>query len=106
MPTIDLDAHMAGGHWIREMAALKPTKRRLISKAELRQCRAARHLLCWSQEVLAYHAGIATKSVARFERGETVSRFTEGLIHEALMRGGVVFIRADEHGGAGLRLSE
>jgi hypothetical protein len=42
--------------------------------------------------------------VARFERGETVSRFTESLIRQALERGGAEFIQADEYGGAGLRL--
>ena len=106
MPTIDLDAHLAGGHWIRDMGALKPAERVAISKAEIRQCRAARHLLGWSQEDLARCAGFAAKSVARFEQGETVSRFTEDCIREALERGGVTFLRADEHGGAGVRRRE
>jgi DNA-binding XRE family transcriptional regulator len=89
-----------------ELNALKPSTYVAPSRAELRQCRAARHLLSWSQEALAYYAGIATKSVARFERGEAVSRWTEELIRQALERGGVEFIAADEYGGAGLRLSE
>jgi DNA-binding XRE family transcriptional regulator len=86
------------------LGGLKPAKYVASSRAELRQCRAARHLLLWSQETLAYHAGVAAKTVARFERGETVSRFTESLIRQALERGGAEFIQADEYGGAGLRL--
>jgi DNA-binding XRE family transcriptional regulator len=89
-----------------ELNALKPSTYIAPSRAEIRQCRAARHMLAWSQEVLAFHAGIAVKSVARFERGEPVSRWTEELIRQALERGGVEFIQADEYGGAGLRLSE
>ena len=99
---------MAGGHFVRGPAcrSLKPTKH-VVSKAEIRQCLAARHLLGWGQEALAHYAGIASKSVSRFERGEAVSLFTEHLIREALQRrGGVTFPQADEHGGAGLRLSE
>lgn len=106
MPTIDLDAYMAGGHFVSDISSLKPTKHVAPSRAELRQCRAARHLLAWSQEALAHYAGIAAKSVARFERGEPVSRWTEDLIRQALERGGVEFIAADEYGGAGLRPSE
>src|SRR5262245_50255934 len=100
MPTTSLlDDMMAG------LGDLKPTVRVSPSRAELRQCRAARHLLAWSQETLAFHAGLATKSVARFERGEPVSELTEGLIRQALERH-VEFIQADEYGGAGLRLIE
>ena len=48
MPTIDLDAYMAGGHFVSDISSLKPTKHVAPSRAELRQCRAARHLLAWS----------------------------------------------------------
>jgi DNA-binding XRE family transcriptional regulator len=95
---MDIMAHLNA-----DLAALKPAKHVAPSRAELRQCRAARHLLAWSQESLAHHAGIATKSVARFERGEPVARWTESLIRQALERH-VEFIQGDEYGGAGLRL--
>jgi hypothetical protein len=55
---------------------------------------------------LAHYAGVSAKSVARFERGEPVTRCTENLIHQALERAGIVFVADDEYLGVCLRMLE
>ena len=54
------------------------------------QCRAARALLGWSQGQLAEASGVATKTIADFER-EDRSPYERTLndIHQALARAGV-----------------
>jgi predicted transcriptional regulator len=72
----------------------------------IRQVKAARALLGWSQSDLARHSGISEPTIARLEsaegqlggRGQTV-----GKIRSALERNGIEFI--DENGGGpGVRL--
>jgi predicted transcriptional regulator len=74
--------------------------------ATIRQVKAARALLGWSQGQLARHSGVSEPTIARLEaadgklggRGETARK-----IVEALLKGGVEFI--DENGGGpGVRL--
>jgi len=59
-----------------------------------RQCRAARALLGWKQNRLAYQAGISLSAVAQFEGGQrrTYPRNIEAM-ESALNRAGVRFIR-------------
>lgn len=62
------------------------------------QCRAARALIDWKQWQLAKHAGVATSTVADFERGvrqPIANNLTA--IRDALARGGVVFIPNGVH---------
>ena len=81
-------------------------RKKSIPKVSIRQIKAARALLAWSQERLAEMAGISTPTIKRLEardgplggRSETADK-----IRTALERGGVEFI--DENGGgAGVRL--
>jgi predicted transcriptional regulator len=77
-----------------------------ILKVSIRQLKAARALLAWSQERLAAEAGVSIPTIKRLEaqdgplggRSETGAR-----IRSALEKGGVQFI--DENGGGpGVRL--
>ena len=79
-----------------------------ILKVSIRQIKAARALLAWSQEQLASAADVSIPTIKRLEaqdgplggRSETGSR-----IRQALESAGVEFI--DENGGgAGVRLRE
>jgi transcriptional regulator with XRE-family HTH domain len=82
--------------------------KRSILKVSIRQVKAARALLGWSQERLAKAAGVSTPTIKRLEaanvtlggRNETAEK-----IQMALARGGIEFI--DENGGgSGVRLRE
>ena len=68
------------------------------------QCRAARGLLGWSQQMLADHAGVGMMTVHQFERdGGQPRRATQDVVRRAFETAGVEFI--DENGGgAGVRL--
>ena len=77
-----------------------------IRMTTIRQVKAARALLGWSQSDLAHHSGISEPTIARLEsaegqlggRGATVKK-----IRAALETGGIQFI--DENGGGpGVRL--
>jgi len=79
-----------------------------ILKVSIRQVKAARELLAWSQDQLAEKAGVSVPTIKRLEAGdgllggriETVNK-----IRSALENGGVVFI--DENGGGpGVRLKQ
>lgn len=63
-----------------------------------RQVRAARGLLKWSQDELAYRAGVALSAVARFERDRreaaTRSNTIEWVVR-ALEAGGIEFVPAE-----------
>lgn len=63
------------------------------------QCRAARALLGWSQGQLAEASGVATKTIADFER-EDRSPYERTLndIHQALARAGVEFTNGGQPG--------
>ena len=72
-----------------------------------RQVRAARVLLNWSQDELAYRAGVALSALARFERdrNEAVTRVnTIQYVVGALEAGGVEFLSPHEGCGEGVRL--
>jgi transcriptional regulator with XRE-family HTH domain len=68
------------------------------------QCRAARGLLGWNQQMLADHAGVGIMTVHQFERdGSQPRRATQDVVRRAFETAGVEFI--DENGGGpGVRL--
>jgi predicted transcriptional regulator len=68
------------------------------------QCRAARGLLDWSQQLLADHAGVGIVTVRQVEAGLTAPRrSTLEVIRLAFEKAGIEFI--DENGGGpGVRL--
>ena len=75
-------------------------------KISVRQIKAARALLAWSQEDLATQSGISYPTIARLEtsdgelggRADTASKITE-----ALQAAGIIFV-AENGEGAGVRL--
>jgi transcriptional regulator with XRE-family HTH domain len=68
------------------------------------QLRAARGLVDWSRDQLANAAGTTTRTLARFESGETSPRATTlSAIRTALETAGVEFI-PENNGGVGVRL--
>ena len=70
------------------------------------QCRAARALLNVSQDELSLKTGIAKRTIAGFEMGQTRPyERTLTAIRIALEAAGVVFI-PENGGGAGVRLKE
>ena len=73
----------------------------------IRQIKAARALLDWSQVDLASHSGNSYATIARLEAldGEIAGRAgTVSKIVAALESGGVEFITENGDGGAGVRL--
>jgi transcriptional regulator with XRE-family HTH domain len=77
-----------------------------MSKVSIRQMKAARALLGWSQSDLARNSGISEPTVKRLEaaEGEVGGRTETGdKLRSALEAGGVEFI-AENGGGAGVRL--
>ena len=78
-----------------------------IPKVSIRQIKAARALLRWSQDQLASAAEISIPTVKRLEaldgplggRGETNEK-----IRQALEHAGVEFIDEDGQGGQGVRI--
>lgn len=73
----------------------------MITSLQIRMARAA---LGWGVRDLADKAGIAPNTVSRFENGGGARVDTLTHMQEALERGGVVFVSADEGGGPGVRL--
>lgn len=81
-----------------------------ISKISIRQVKAARSLLGWSQDDLADHSGVSKPTIGRLEaidsnepiggRPETGEALTA-----ALEKAGIEFI-AENGGGAGVRLAK
>lgn len=68
------------------------------------QCRAARGLLGWSQDVLADSAGVSRSTVRDFENARhELLRATEAQIVQAIEQAGVMLIPADS-AGPGVRL--
>jgi transcriptional regulator with XRE-family HTH domain len=71
------------------------------------QCRAARGLLGWTQQVLADKSQTGVVTVRQFElRQNMPRRATVQVIQQALEKAGVHFIREDDHGGAGVRFQK
>jgi transcriptional regulator with XRE-family HTH domain len=77
-----------------------------IRKVSIRQLKAARTLINWSQEELASAAGISLPTIKRLEAADGLlggRETTAQKIRNALKKGGVEFI--DENGGGpGVRL--
>lgn len=77
-----------------------------IEILSIRQVKAARALLAWSQHDLALQSGISYPTIARLEKddGQLGGRpATIAAIRDALEQAGVEFI-AENGGGAGVRL--
>jgi predicted transcriptional regulator len=76
-------------------------------KITIRQIKAARALLGWSQGDLASHSGVSEPTIARLEAEDGVlggRRATSSKILKALESAGVEFI-PENGGGPGVRLS-
>ncbi|WP_420347119.1 helix-turn-helix domain-containing protein [Pelagibius sp.] len=70
------------------------------------QCRAARAMLHWSQGDLARRARISAVTVRTFERGQSsLKESTAQLLRLTFVSAGLLFIDADETGGAGVCLA-
>lgn len=67
------------------------------------QCRAARALLNWTQEMLAEKVSVSDVSIRAFERGGKMRESNRKQIHDALEAAGVEFI-PENGGGPGVRL--
>lgn len=77
-----------------------------ILKISIRQVKAARALLAWSQDDLADASGVSKPTIGRLESedGEIGGRSDTGeKLRKALEKAGVEFI-AENGGGAGVRL--
>jgi transcriptional regulator with XRE-family HTH domain len=71
------------------------------------QCRAARGLLDWSQEDLAFTANVGIVTVRNLEAAKGKPRYaTLDVIQRAFESAGVVFIREDDGAGPGVRLQK
>ncbi|TWB01445.1 helix-turn-helix domain-containing protein [Bradyrhizobium stylosanthis] len=79
-----------------------------IRKVSIRQIKAARALLNWSQDDLAMHSQVSLPTIKRLEAndGDVGGRpETQEAIVAALQRGGIEFI-PENGGGAGVRLTK
>jgi DNA-binding XRE family transcriptional regulator len=79
-----------------------------ILKVSIRQIKAARALLAWSQEQLAAAAGVSVPTIKRLEAQDGVlgGRADTGeKIEVALRKAGIDFIE-ENGGGAGVRLGK
>ena len=71
------------------------------------QCRAARALLRLSRHQLAWFADVAERTIIDFERrARSPRQRTLADLRSELEYAGVVFFDPDEHGGAGVRLTD
>jgi transcriptional regulator with XRE-family HTH domain len=80
-----------------------------ISKISIRQIKAARSLLGWSQDDLAERSGVSKPTIGRLESqdGETLGgrQETGAALVAALEEAGIEFIQ-ENGGGAGVRLAK
>ena len=81
-----------------------------ILKISIRQIKAARSLLGWSQDDLAAHSGVSKPTIGRLESDDIADaiggrRETAEKLVAALESGGIQFIR-ENGGGAGVRLAK
>ncbi|MFT0862338.1 helix-turn-helix domain-containing protein [Ancylobacter sp. G4_0304] len=68
------------------------------------QCRAARGLLDWTQEMLASRAGVSRSTVRDFEcHRHVLHRATESLLVRTLEEAGIMLLQPGEH-GPGVRI--
>ena len=75
----------------------------MITRAQVRMARAA---LGWGVRELGRRAGVAANTVSRFENGMGMTVKTLEQIQLALECEGIIFIRADDSGGPGVRLKK
>lgn len=75
----------------------------MITKEQVKMGRAA---LAWGVRDLAEKAGVTANTISRFENGADAMASTLQEIEKALIKAGVIFIPADSHGGAGVRLKK
>jgi len=75
----------------------------MITRAQVRMARAA---LGWGVRELGKRAGVAANTVSRFENGMGMTVKTLEQIQLALEGEGIIFIRADDSGGPGVRLKK
>jgi len=66
----------------------------------IRQCRMARAALDWSQADLAEAASVSTRTVIRYEAGESVLAARVETMQQALQAEGVSFVDSGEMAGA------
>jgi transcriptional regulator with XRE-family HTH domain len=80
-----------------------------ISKISIRQLKAARSLLGWSQDDLAEQSGVSKPTIGRLESqdGDTLGgrQETGASLVAALEKAGIEFIQ-ENGGGAGVRLAK
>jgi predicted transcriptional regulator len=81
-----------------------------ISKISIRQIKAARSLLGWSQDDLADHSGVSKPTIGRLEATDSDDPIggrpeTGEALVAALEKAGVEFI-PENGGGAGVRLAK
>jgi transcriptional regulator with XRE-family HTH domain len=71
------------------------------------QCRAARGLLGWTQQVLAEKAEIGVVTLRQFELRQNIPRRASlHMIQQTLEKAGIHFVHEDGHGGAGVRFAK
>jgi transcriptional regulator with XRE-family HTH domain len=75
----------------------------MITRAQVRMARAA---LGWGVRELGRRAGVAANTVSRYENGMGMTVKTLEQIQLALENEGIIFIRADDLGGPGVRLKK
>jgi len=75
----------------------------MITRAQVRMARAA---LSWGVRELGKRAGVAANTVSRYENGMGMTVKTLEQIQLALESEGIIFIRADNSGGPGVRLKK
>ncbi len=75
----------------------------------IRQVKAARALLGWSQETLSEKAHVPLSTIKRIEAvdGDSLPASANAeKIEKALLKAGIYVIQPDEHGGVGVRLKK
>ena len=75
----------------------------MITRSQVRMARVA---LGWGVRELGKRAGVAANTVSRYENGMGMTVKTLEQIQAALESEGIIFIRADDSGGPGVRLKK
>ncbi len=102
-PTLSTDSPALHGASPNTPAQDTSAPSALLTRA---QCRAARALLCWTQNELARRARISAVTVRTFERGQgSIKGSTARLLRLCFEAAGVLFIDSGSGGGPGARLA-
>lgn len=67
------------------------------------QCRMARAGIGWSLDDLAERSGVARRTIARFEAGESVKLETVESLRAALVKGGALLVEVEGRPGVTLK---